>query len=205
MLTGRRYGGSRVMSRPWIDRVPSSGSSKPPIIRRSVVLPHPDGPRREKNSPRRMSSETESTATIPPKRFVSPRISTLWSLLMERPASYPVAGRPDTRGLLEADAHSEPQCSRQLPGIRRTVTCVGRVGTVVVGLIQRIQLVDRGGLLSVERVEEVRENVDRDRIDRESVVGVQVDFVRVRGTALGSASGDEELRSGVVVPPADTG
>ncbi len=56
---------------------PSFGSSKPPIIRSSVVFPHPDGPRREKNSPFRMSSDTASTAATSPKRFVTPRISTL--------------------------------------------------------------------------------------------------------------------------------
>src|SRR5689334_5628655 len=76
MLTGRSYGGVRVMSAPSITIEPSVGSSKPPIMRRTVVLPQPDGPRREKNSPRRMSSETPSTAATSPKRLVTPRIET---------------------------------------------------------------------------------------------------------------------------------
>jgi hypothetical protein len=38
------------------------GCSKPPIIRSVVVLPQPDGPSIEKNSPDRMSIDTRSTA-----------------------------------------------------------------------------------------------------------------------------------------------
>src|ERR1043166_436864 len=41
---------------------PGSGSSKPASSRSVVVLPHPEGPRREKNSPRRTSKDTPSTA-----------------------------------------------------------------------------------------------------------------------------------------------
>ncbi len=44
-----------------------SGSSKPAINRSVVVLPHPDGPSSEKNSPRPISSETWSTAGTPRK------------------------------------------------------------------------------------------------------------------------------------------
>ena len=53
MLTGRLSGGSSVMSRPRSRIRPPVGSSKPPIIRRVVVLPQPDGPSSEKNSPAR--------------------------------------------------------------------------------------------------------------------------------------------------------
>ena len=60
---------------------PSVGSSKPPIIRSSVVLPQPEGPSREKNSPRRIASETSSTATKSPKRLLTRSISTLVSLV----------------------------------------------------------------------------------------------------------------------------
>src|SRR6476659_4579991 len=51
---------------------PSVGSSKPAIIRRHVVLPDPDGPSIEKNSPSRTSRSTPSTATTSPKRLVTP-------------------------------------------------------------------------------------------------------------------------------------
>ena len=55
-----------VMSRPPTWTRPSSGSSKPAIMRSVVVLPQPDGPSSEKNSPAAMSSVTSSTATTRP-------------------------------------------------------------------------------------------------------------------------------------------
>ena len=70
MLTGRLSGGSRVTSRPRSSIVPLVGRSKPPIIRRVVVLPQPDGPRSEKNSPVPIVSETSSTARTSRYSFV---------------------------------------------------------------------------------------------------------------------------------------
>ncbi|OQB88755.1 MAG: hypothetical protein BWX86_02605 [Verrucomicrobia bacterium ADurb.Bin122] len=62
---------------------PASGVSKPAIMRKSVVFPQPDGPRRVRNSPARTSKLTLSTAVKPPKRFVTPDISIIaGSLLM---------------------------------------------------------------------------------------------------------------------------
>src|SRR3954447_7669024 len=69
MFTGRLSGGSIVMSRSCRTIRPEVGSSKPPIILRVVVLPHPDGPRSEKNSPGATSRVTPSTARTSPKRF----------------------------------------------------------------------------------------------------------------------------------------
>src|SRR4051794_10623939 len=69
MLTGRLSGGSLVTSRPRSRIVPLVGSSKPPIIRSVVVLPQPDGPSNEKNSPAAISSVTPSTARTAPKLF----------------------------------------------------------------------------------------------------------------------------------------
>src|SRR4029079_4259918 len=43
--------------------VPAGGSSRPAIIRSTVVLPEPDGPSIEKNSPSRISRSMSSTAT----------------------------------------------------------------------------------------------------------------------------------------------
>jgi hypothetical protein len=60
------------MSWPVSTTRPSSGSSKPAIIRSEVVLPHPDGPSKEKNSPGATSIVTLSTATVAPKRLVTP-------------------------------------------------------------------------------------------------------------------------------------
>ncbi len=46
---------------------PRSGMRKPPIMRRVVVLPQPDGPRRHVSSPARTSSCISSTIVRPPR------------------------------------------------------------------------------------------------------------------------------------------
>ncbi len=51
--------------------VPSVGSSNPASMRSVVVLPQPDGPSSEKNSPSAISRLTWSTATCSPKRLVT--------------------------------------------------------------------------------------------------------------------------------------
>src|SRR4051812_20444424 len=79
MLTGRRWGGTRVTSSPWMRIVPALGVSKPAIIRSSVVLPQPLGPSSANSSPRPIESVTPSTATTSPKRLVTSWISTLGS------------------------------------------------------------------------------------------------------------------------------
>ena len=61
MFTGRLSGGVVVTSRPRSSIRPPVGSSNPPIIRRVVVLPQPDGPSSEKNSPVSID-DTPSTA-----------------------------------------------------------------------------------------------------------------------------------------------
>jgi hypothetical protein len=48
---------------------PPVDSSNPPIIRSVVVLPQPDGPSSEKNSPVWISSDTPSTARTSRNRF----------------------------------------------------------------------------------------------------------------------------------------
>src|SRR5215831_2564316 len=61
MLTSRLFGGTFVTSWPCSRITPWVGSSKPAIIRMVVVLPQPDGPSREKNSPSRMSRSIPAT------------------------------------------------------------------------------------------------------------------------------------------------
>ena len=56
MPMSRRCTGTSVMSLPPTWTRPQSGSSKPAIMRSVVVLPQPDGPSSEKNSPAAMSS-----------------------------------------------------------------------------------------------------------------------------------------------------
>ena len=90
MLTGRRNGGSSVMSRPSSMIEPRSGYSKPPIIRRVVVLPQPDGPSIVRYSPSLMPSEMSSTATTPPRKvLVTPPSSRMCAIapraLLSRP------------------------------------------------------------------------------------------------------------------------
>ena len=78
MLTGRRFGGTPATSAPSMRISPEVGVSNPASIRRRVVLPQPEGPRRAKSSPSGISRSTESTAGSPaPKRLVTPRISTI--------------------------------------------------------------------------------------------------------------------------------
>src|SRR6187399_2201448 len=49
-------------------------------MRRTVVLPQPDGPRRVRNSPALMERLMSWVATNPPKRFVTFLSSTIWSM-----------------------------------------------------------------------------------------------------------------------------
>src|SRR5438477_11070729 len=52
--------------------LPASSSVKPAIIRSSVVLPHPEGPRRVNNLPSSIVAETLSTARTAPKVRLTP-------------------------------------------------------------------------------------------------------------------------------------
>src|SRR5436305_2978231 len=87
MLTGRRFEKSVVTSFPSRTMRPSSGTSKPAIIRSVVVLPQPLGPSSEKNSPSRIDSVTSRTAAAFPKRLptFSNAIATLRSGKRSRP------------------------------------------------------------------------------------------------------------------------
>ena len=72
MFSGRLFGAIAVTSRPWSMMRPSSGTSKPAIIRSVVVFPHPLGPSSEKNSPSSIVSVTSLTAAVLPKRLLTP-------------------------------------------------------------------------------------------------------------------------------------
>src|SRR4051794_37129016 len=62
----RSYGGTPLTSSPASSIVPPVGSSKPAIIRRVVVFPEPEGPRKVKNSPRSTSRSIPATAQTSP-------------------------------------------------------------------------------------------------------------------------------------------
>ena len=61
------------MSRPPSVSVPSSGIKRPMRMRSVVVLPHPDGPRMERNSPSNTSKSSACSTSLPSKRFTRPR------------------------------------------------------------------------------------------------------------------------------------
>jgi hypothetical protein len=72
----RRYGGSRTTERPAMRTSPVVGTSRPAMMRRSVVLPQPLGPRKEMNSPRSTRSAMSRSAVTDPKFLPSASIST---------------------------------------------------------------------------------------------------------------------------------
>ena len=67
ILTFRLLGAIPSTEAPLMLMSPSDGSSKPAIMRISVVLPQPDGPRIEKNDPLFTLNETLETAVSGPK------------------------------------------------------------------------------------------------------------------------------------------
>ena len=71
MFTGRLEAGTFVTSRPSRRTRPTEGSSKPAIMRKVVVLPHPDGPSIVKNSPLRIVRSRSRTTGLSPNRFVT--------------------------------------------------------------------------------------------------------------------------------------
>ena len=75
VLTGRRWGGSSVMSPPRTRTLPELGTSRPAIIRSVVVLPQPDGRSGEELALADVS-ETAETAATPSKCLVSSTSST---------------------------------------------------------------------------------------------------------------------------------
>src|SRR5580700_2253614 len=67
MPSPRLDGGTASRSRPSRRMAPCDGSRKPAIICEVVVLPQPDGPRNEMNSPLPTVRLNASTATVGPK------------------------------------------------------------------------------------------------------------------------------------------
>src|SRR5262249_43802989 len=80
----RRSRGVRLLTtRPPMIISPAVGVSRPAIIRRRVVFPEPEGPRKTKNSPSRVSRFTLLTAPS------SPSLNTLVRFLVSTTAIYP--------------------------------------------------------------------------------------------------------------------
>src|SRR3989442_15941304 len=70
MPKSRLEGGRAEMSRPACSMRPLVWMSSPAIARSSVVLPHPDGPRKQTNSPSWISSEMSARAVNAPNCLV---------------------------------------------------------------------------------------------------------------------------------------
>jgi hypothetical protein len=84
----RSAGVRPTTSRPPIRISPPLGSSWPAIMRRIVVLPQPDGPRKQQYAPSGTFRLIASTATVSPKRLCTPASS-----MSPRPAiTQPPAG-----------------------------------------------------------------------------------------------------------------
>ena len=62
---GTTWAGEEISSLS-IAMVPAEGGAKPAIMRSVVVLPQPDGPSSETNSPGAISSEKSATASTAP-------------------------------------------------------------------------------------------------------------------------------------------
>src|SRR4051812_6799900 len=71
MFTGRLLAGTPIIDRPRMRMSPDVGCSKPAIMRIKVVLPQPEGPRMEKNSPGATLKLTSLTAAYEPKRLMT--------------------------------------------------------------------------------------------------------------------------------------
>ena len=107
MFTGRLSGGSRVMSRSRSRIRPPVGSSKPPIIRRVVVLPQPDGPeQREELAGGDVERDVVDGGTSP-NRF---------SRLSRRISGAVRGGRPSGRSLCAGPRADRLRGTRGPPG-----------------------------------------------------------------------------------------
>src|SRR6187399_3141779 len=101
----RRCGGMCPMSAPSTRICPPSTSAKPAIIIKVVVLPEPEGPSREKNSPGAMVALTPLTTVSLPYRLV-----TCCSSIAPRPGASgliaPLTGRRNPPALRRSLADS---------------------------------------------------------------------------------------------------
>src|SRR5438128_240211 len=99
MAIFRSRGGSSLTLRLPMTMSPAVCFSSPAIMRKSVVLPHPLGPRRTRNSPSRTARSTPSTAVWSPHSLRSAFVSTMaMERFLQQLALLPL--RPDGLGLV---------------------------------------------------------------------------------------------------------
>src|SRR5687768_13820041 len=152
MPTLRWFGARWVTSVPSIATVPAVGRSKPAIMRNVVVLPQPDGPRNETNSPRSAARSKCWTAATSPNRFWMPLSSRKAMGLLVSLAS---AGDRDSAARTAPEqrdeAHGDPRQPEADQGDR---------GLLVRGDISQLREVDREDLAGKESRD--RELADHD-------------------------------------------
>ena len=126
MLSGRRCGGTRVMSASASRTRPSLGRSKPATMRSSVVLPQPEGPSIVTNSPSRIARLTSSSATTAPKRWVTRSTVTAAACSL-------TAARPRRRRRARAERRRAPRSANtNASSHSRSVTAISSVETTLI-------------------------------------------------------------------------
>src|SRR3990172_5535026 len=95
----RARGGRSLTACPPIRISPAVGRSSPAMIRSKVVFPHPDGPRRTRNSPSLVDRFTPSTARTSPNRLLTPLASTIATDALDQPLLLPLAEDPLAGGV----------------------------------------------------------------------------------------------------------
>src|SRR5581483_3966459 len=103
----RLFGDTCVTSRPSTTTRPSSGRSKPATMRSAVVLPQPDGPSSERNSP------SPSLISIPSSAFTVPK--SRWRFWSSRNATIVLPRRGDDRAPCASLAADEEERQHRRP------------------------------------------------------------------------------------------
>src|SRR6478736_5003476 len=101
----RWFGFSGIWSLPAIVIEPALGVSKPAIILKTVVLPQPEGPRKETNSPFSMCMVKSCTTCTLPKDFL--RLESSRKAMDAETSSLGRSGPVETGDELQ-EAHAEP-------------------------------------------------------------------------------------------------
>src|SRR3990170_6817632 len=95
----RARGGRSLTACPPIRISPAVGRSSPAMIRSKVVFPHPDGPRRTRNSPSLVDRSTPSTARTSPNCLLTLLASTVATGALDQPLVLPLAEDPLAGGV----------------------------------------------------------------------------------------------------------
>src|SRR4051812_36316704 len=98
------FGRGAFTSAPSTVTEPAVGASIPPICASSVLLPQPEGPSRQTNSPWPIVSETSSSAVAVRAASAPPNVIETWSILI-------MAGEAAADALSRADLSDLVDCS----------------------------------------------------------------------------------------------